>query len=201
MSGFSRWRLDRREGHYLTELAAERQQGKVVYLTSESEEVLQVDETLRNPLSLTCTRRVTSLEGPLPTNPPVACVSALGTNPLTLKELGLAVLPHPLCPPYPPAVCSSPHPQPTQELDPTCYYVIGGLVDHNKEKGLTHRLATKAGLRTARLPIDEHMQVRLQRKPCASLWDEYRRDRTPALWGMYRIKVTQSYGLYLESKS
>lgn len=25
-------------------------------------------------------------------------------------------------------------------------------------------------------------------------------DRTPALWGMYRIKVTQSYGLYLESK-
>jgi hypothetical protein len=42
MSGFSRWSIDRRDGHYLTELAAERQQGKLVYLTSESEEVLQV---------------------------------------------------------------------------------------------------------------------------------------------------------------
>lgn len=116
MSGFSRWRLDRREGHYLTELAAERQQGKVVYLTSESEEVLQVDETPRNPLSLTCARRVTFLEGPLPTHPPVACVPALGTNPLTLKELGLAMLSHPLCPPVPKErtpPCSSPHPQPT----------------------------------------------------------------------------------------
>jgi tRNA (guanine9-N1)-methyltransferase len=47
----------------------------------------------------------------------------------------------------------------TQEVDPSCYYIIGGLVDHNKETGLTHRLATQARLRTARLPIDEHMRV------------------------------------------
>ncbi|MDP2437201.1 MAG: hypothetical protein Q8P67_15755 [archaeon] len=32
-------------------------------------------------------------------------------------------------------------------------------MDHNREKGLTHRLATEAGLRTARLPIDKFLQI------------------------------------------
>ena len=48
-------------------------------------------------------------------------------------------------------------------LDPTKVYVIGGLVDHNRLKGLTHERAVLAGIATARLPIDEHMQMSQRR--------------------------------------
>lgn len=41
------------------------------------------------------------------------------------------------------------------ELEKGTCYVIGGLVDHNKHKGLTHNAAIKEGYRTARLPITE----------------------------------------------
>ena len=48
-------------------------------------------------------------------------------------------------------------------LDAEAVYVVGGLVDHNREKGLTHRLAVEAGIRTARLPIDEHLAMAQRR--------------------------------------
>ena len=38
-------------------------------------------------------------------------------------------------------------------------YVIGGLVDRNHHRGLTHRRALAAGVPTARLPLEEHMQM------------------------------------------
>uniref|UniRef100_A0A224Z3Q4 tRNA (guanine(9)-N(1))-methyltransferase n=1 Tax=Rhipicephalus zambeziensis TaxID=60191 RepID=A0A224Z3Q4_9ACAR len=40
------------------------------------------------------------------------------------------------------------------ELEEDKAYVIGGLVDHNRNKGLCHRLATEQGVEHARLPID-----------------------------------------------
>ncbi|KAH9360102.1 hypothetical protein HPB48_003840 [Haemaphysalis longicornis] len=39
------------------------------------------------------------------------------------------------------------------ELEEDKAYVIGGLVDHNRNKGLCHRLAEEQGVRHARLPI------------------------------------------------
>lgn len=42
-------------------------------------------------------------------------------------------------------------------LDPQKVYVIGGIVDHNRLKGLCHQLATHAGIATARLPIPEYL--------------------------------------------
>jgi len=48
-------------------------------------------------------------------------------------------------------------------LEADAVYIIGGLVDHNKHKGLTHERATRAGVRTARLPIDEHLQMHQRR--------------------------------------
>ena len=46
------------------------------------------------------------------------------------------------------------------DLDPENYiYVIGGFVDHNRHKGLTHRLATERGIRTAQLPIGDYIQI------------------------------------------
>jgi len=51
-------------------------------------------------------------------------------------------------------------------LEPGTAYIIGGLVDHNRHKGLTQARAVAAGVRTARLPIDEHMQC-MQRRVLA----------------------------------
>ena len=45
------------------------------------------------------------------------------------------------------------------ELENDKFYVIGGLVDHNSQKGLCHREATALGIQTARLPIDEFIHL------------------------------------------
>ena len=42
-----------------------------------------------------------------------------------------------------------------EEVEPDTVYVIGGIVDHNRMKGLTHADATARGVRTARLPLEE----------------------------------------------
>ncbi len=48
-------------------------------------------------------------------------------------------------------------------LDPGTNYVIGGLVDHNRHKGLCHRLAVEKGVRHARLPLEENVAMRTRR--------------------------------------
>lgn len=45
------------------------------------------------------------------------------------------------------------------ELDDNKVYIIGGLVDHNKHKGLTHGLALKHQINHARLPISEFITM------------------------------------------
>jgi tRNA (guanine9-N1)-methyltransferase len=47
------------------------------------------------------------------------------------------------------------------ELDPNCAYIIGGIVDRNKHKGVAHRKAIAQGIRTVKLPIKEHMALSL----------------------------------------
>jgi tRNA (guanine9-N1)-methyltransferase len=49
------------------------------------------------------------------------------------------------------------------ELEQDKFYVIGGLVDHNAHKGLCHREAAGLGVRTARLPIDEFVEMRTRK--------------------------------------
>jgi tRNA (guanine9-N1)-methyltransferase len=46
---------------------------------------------------------------------------------------------------------------------PVLSQVVGGLVDHNRHKGLTHQQAVSAGVATARLPIDEHLNMSQRR--------------------------------------
>jgi len=46
------------------------------------------------------------------------------------------------------------------KLDDTKVYVIGGLVDHNHHKGLSHTKATELGITTARLPIEEFLNMK-----------------------------------------
>lgn len=45
-------------------------------------------------------------------------------------------------------------------LEAGAVYVIGGLVDHNHHKCLTHDIAQKSGIRTARLPLSEHLIIK-----------------------------------------
>ena len=42
-------------------------------------------------------------------------------------------------------------------LCPEDIYVIGGIVDRNRHKGICHTRATEEGIRTARLPIAKHL--------------------------------------------
>jgi tRNA (guanine9-N1)-methyltransferase len=52
---------------------------------------------------------------------------------------------------------SSDSPYTLDRLEPNTSYVIGGLVDKNREKGLCYKRARELGIRTARLPIGEYM--------------------------------------------
>lgn len=45
------------------------------------------------------------------------------------------------------------------ELKPCSTYIIGGLVDHNRYKGICYKRAREKGIRTARLPIGEHLKM------------------------------------------
>ncbi|KAI0399458.1 tRNA-methyltransferase-domain-containing protein [Xylaria palmicola] len=42
-------------------------------------------------------------------------------------------------------------------LEPNTSYVIGGIIDKNREKGLCYRIAREKNVRTAKLPIGEYM--------------------------------------------
>jgi tRNA (guanine9-N1)-methyltransferase len=39
-------------------------------------------------------------------------------------------------------------------------YVIGGLVDHNHNKGFCYDKAVKLGIKHARLPLSEHIDIK-----------------------------------------
>lgn len=45
------------------------------------------------------------------------------------------------------------------KLEPYTSYVIGGLVDRNREKNLCQKRAVDKGIRTAKLPIGQYMQM------------------------------------------
>ncbi|MBA0864818.1 hypothetical protein Goshw_006450 [Gossypium schwendimanii] len=45
------------------------------------------------------------------------------------------------------------------ELDPTKVYIVGGLVDRNRWKGITMKKAEEQGIHTAKLPIGAYMKM------------------------------------------
>lgn len=45
------------------------------------------------------------------------------------------------------------------ELKPFSTYIIGGLVDKNREKGICHKRAVAKGVKTAQLPIGEYLEM------------------------------------------
>jgi tRNA (guanine9-N1)-methyltransferase len=45
-------------------------------------------------------------------------------------------------------------------LKPNSTYIIGGLVDKNRHKGICHRRAVNRGIKTAKLPIKQYLEMR-----------------------------------------
>ncbi|CAI9760226.1 unnamed protein product [Fraxinus pennsylvanica] len=45
------------------------------------------------------------------------------------------------------------------ELDPRAIYIIGGLVDRNRWKGITMKKAEEQGIQTAKLPIGDYLKM------------------------------------------
>lgn len=54
---------------------------------------------------------------------------------------------------------TSDSPDTLTELRPYSTYIIGGLVDRNRHKGICYKRAMERGIRTAKLPIGEYMQM------------------------------------------
>lgn len=54
---------------------------------------------------------------------------------------------------------SSDSPDTLTELKPYSTYVIGGLVDKNRHKGICYKQATERGIKTAKLPIGDYIQM------------------------------------------
>ncbi|KAL2815509.1 guanine-1-methyltransferase-domain-containing protein [Aspergillus granulosus] len=54
---------------------------------------------------------------------------------------------------------SSDSPDTLTELKPYSTYIIGGLVDKNRHKGICHKRATEMGIKTAKLPIGDYIQM------------------------------------------
>lgn len=54
---------------------------------------------------------------------------------------------------------SSDSPETLTELKPYSTYIIGGLVDKNRHKGICYKHAVEAGVKTAKLPIGEYIQM------------------------------------------
>lgn len=54
---------------------------------------------------------------------------------------------------------SSDSPDTLTELKPYSTYIIGGLVDKNRHKGICYKHAVEAGVKTAKLPIGDYIQM------------------------------------------
>jgi len=50
-----------------------------------------------------------------------------------------------------------------ESIDPTKVYIIGGIVDHNRLKGITHQRAEQFGIATIRLPIDKYIKMKTRK--------------------------------------
>lgn len=54
---------------------------------------------------------------------------------------------------------TSESPETLQDLKPYSTYVIGGLVDKNRHKGICYKRALDRGVRTAKLPVGDYMKM------------------------------------------
>ena len=54
---------------------------------------------------------------------------------------------------------SSESPETLLELKPYSTYIIGGLVDKNRHKGICYKRAVEKGIKTAKLPIGDYIQM------------------------------------------
>jgi tRNA (guanine9-N1)-methyltransferase len=63
---------------------------------------------------------------------------------------------------------SADSPNEIQELDPKKVYIVGGLVDRNRHKGVCLKKAEEQGIQTARLPIGQYIQLSSSQVMCTN---------------------------------
>ncbi|KAI9796122.1 MAG: hypothetical protein M1825_000871 [Sarcosagium campestre] len=54
---------------------------------------------------------------------------------------------------------TSESPNTLTDLHPNSTYIVGGLVDHNRHKGICYQRAVEKGLKTAKLPIGDYLRM------------------------------------------
>ncbi|KAL6992916.1 tRNA (guanine(9)-N(1))-methyltransferase [Sarracenia purpurea var. burkii] len=57
-----------------------------------------------------------------------------------------------------------------EELDPTKIYIVGGLVDRNRWKGITMKKAKEQGIQTAKLPIGNYLKMSSSQVQLQLIW-------------------------------
>ncbi|GAP90845.1 putative tRNA (guanine-n -)-methyltransferase [Rosellinia necatrix] len=87
---------------------------------------------------------------------PVSFASAAPTN---TKKARLAPTPEPEAEDVDKSIVylTADSPYTLDRLEPNTCYVVGGIIDKNREKGLCYRIARGKNVRTAKLPIGEYM--------------------------------------------
>lgn len=63
---------------------------------------------------------------------------------------------------------TSESPNEISDLDTDCMYVVGGIVDKNRHKGLCYTRAVEQGIETARLPINEFVKLQRSNVMCTN---------------------------------
>ncbi|OBT89962.1 hypothetical protein VE02_01589 [Pseudogymnoascus sp. 03VT05] len=111
-----------------------------------SEEIQQPNEPASEPEKQTTAQ---------PPQPPNGSGSSIPSEPVSTPQI--PDIPIPTTPQI--VYLSSDSEHTLHSLSPYTTYVIGGIVDKNRHKGLCHRRANELGIPTAKLPIGEFMQM------------------------------------------
>ncbi|KAJ9611684.1 tRNA (guanine(9)-N(1))-methyltransferase [Cladophialophora chaetospira] len=117
--------------------------GTIAHLDNDSELSVTV-ELNEKPLASENPESAQKDNVPSPTDPPPATSSSIPPPPIPQGET---------------IYLTSDSPHTLSTLSPYSTYIIGGLVDKNRHKGICYKTACDRGIKTAKLPIGEYLEM------------------------------------------
>jgi tRNA (guanine9-N1)-methyltransferase len=137
--------------------------GKSMELSSTAQDDVKPNEEMVRPDERAALGELArALENPIPapTNSSSKKRSHSETEETTAAETPLVPEPAPVeLKPSSIIYLSSDSPDTLTDLEPNTSYIIGGIVDKNRHKGLCYKRACERGIRTAKLPIGDYMTM------------------------------------------